>query len=140
MGIIDKLPTPDQEGNFDPAKFNKEFLLMDAALAEVEATIERANSIGNLTQMAIAIKKGEEMITYMLHYIAQAYYVSKGRITLSPVFKNKELSFPYRPPELWDVIEGKQAPSHLDMEPVANESQDIVSAVLSQLEEMDKID
>ncbi len=140
MGTIDKLPLPDQEGNFDPAKFNRDFLLMDSALAEVEAIIEQANSTGNLTQRAIAIKKGVEMITYMLHYLAQAYYVSKGRVTLSPVFKNKELSFPYRPPELWDVIEGKQAPSHLDMEPVSDESQDITSAVLTQLDEVGKID
>jgi hypothetical protein len=133
MEALDYFPLPESE--YDPQKFMRDFLLMDAGLGSVEAEIEYAKRTGNATKMAIAISEGKRMITYMLQYVASAYYSSSGRIKLSPVFKNYDLSFPYKPSELWHIITGEKAPRHEDEEPEIETPDSIARAITLTIEQ-----
>lgn len=131
MAALDHFPLPASE--YDSQKFLNDFLVMDAALGLVEAEIENAKLFGNTTRMAIAISEGKQMITHMLQFVAQAYYASKGQVTLSPVFKSYTLSFPYKPPELWDIVKGKTAPRHETAETEEEAAESIATAITLQI-------
>jgi len=133
MAALDHFPLPGAE--YNPQNFLQDFLVMDAALGLVEAEIENAKQYGNTTRMAIAISEGKQMITHMLQFVAHAYYASKGQVTLSPVFKSYTLSFPYKPPELWEIVQGKTAPRHETEEPEEEKADSIATAITLQIKQ-----
>jgi hypothetical protein len=122
MTTLDKLPQPAPE--YDPQKFLQDFLLMDAALGAVESEIENAQRLQDAARLASTLEEGKQIITRMLEFLKKTYEISDGRIKMSPVFKSYKLNFPYKPPELWDIVTEKKQPYHEDVEAEFETSED----------------
>jgi hypothetical protein len=113
MASLDNFPKIESE--YNPQKFMREFLLMDAALGVVESAIKHAMSQGDVEEISALFVEKKKMIEHMKQYVAEAYYASSGTVKLCPIFKKYELNFPYRGSGLWKIITN-EAPREDDEE------------------------
>ena len=115
---------PEMESEYDPQKFMREFLLMDASLGMIESGIQHAMSQGDIEKISALFVEKKKIIEHMKAYVTEAYYVSEGRVELSPVFKKYELNFPYPARGLWKIVKNeapREDDEEQDTEEITNE-------------------
>lgn len=151
MGSLDHFPQPEAE--YDPQKFMRDFMLMDAAFALIEQNIKDLMKKGtDIEKIAALFVEKKALLDHMLAFIASAYFISSGRVKLIPAFRSgSEFAFPYKGEELWARITNKiseeddELADEIDKkaaiaEPVAEVADSIARAIILRIQQIEQED